>query len=157
MAGKKQFYDNTGLSSILKGYKYINQFTNEAIAIIDGVIQKEFEGSTSRTKVGRKEILNLIIQCPILGYAEVEHNINTRRQSGDVMKPPLKKTQIYQYKRIATQAAQELLEAYNHGVMIKYVLDGDARQLNKWEKVKLRQMLNEGTSFGTIKSYINGL
>jgi hypothetical protein len=41
--------------------------------------------------------------------------------------------------------------------MIKYVLDGDARQLNKWEKIKLRQMLNDGTSLGTIKSYINGL
>lgn len=157
MAGKPQFYDNSELSNILKGYKYVNQFTKEALDIIDGAIAKEFEGSNSRTKVGRTEIVKLIIQCPILGYAEVEHNINTRRQSGDVMKQPLKKTQIYQYKRIATQAAQELLEAYNHGVMIKYVLDGDARQLNKWEKIKLRQMLNDGTSLGTFKSYINGL
>lgn len=37
MAGKKKLYDNTDLHGILSGYKFLNQFTKEALDIIDEV------------------------------------------------------------------------------------------------------------------------
>lgn len=158
MAGKKNYYNNTELHSILSGYKYLNQFTNEAIEIIEEVIAKEFESTTSRSKVGRLEILKIILECPILGFDEVKINVNTRRQNR--MKwdeRPLGKSMVYLYKRIAEKAAQGLLEAYNHGVMIKYPLKGDGRQLNQHERIKIHQMLRDGTSLGSIKEYLNDL
>ncbi|EMM6151759.1 TPA: hypothetical protein ACXF8C_004621 [Enterobacter cloacae] len=158
MAGKKNYYDNEELHTILYGYKYLNQFTSEAIEIIEEVINREFDGTTSRSKVGRLEILKIILECPKLGYDEVKNNVNTRRMNR--MKwgeKPLGKSMIYVYKRIAEKAAQELLEAYNHGVMIKYPLMGDGRQVNQHERKKIHQMLRDGTSLGSIKAYINGL
>ncbi|EGF1722210.1 MULTISPECIES: hypothetical protein [Enterobacteriaceae] len=158
MAGKKKLYDNTDLHGILSGYKFLNQFTKEALDIIDEVITKEFEDTTSRTKVSRLEILKLVLECPMIGIDEVKVNVNTRRQNR--MKwneKPLSKSMLYNYRNIATKAAQELLEAYNHGVMIKYPLQGDARQLNQHERKKLHQMMRDGTSLGSIKAYINAL
>ena len=158
MAGKKKYYDNTDLHTILSGYKYLNQFTNEAIEIIEEVIMKEFDGTTSRSKVGRLEILKIILECPMLGFDEVKNNVNIRRQNR--MKwdeKPLGKSMVYLYKRIAENAARELSEAYNHGVMIKYPIKGDARQLNQHERKKINQMLRDGTSLGSIKKYLNDL
>ena len=158
MAGKKKLYDITDLHNVLSGYKFLNQFTPEAIDIIDEVITKEFEGTTSRTKVSRLEILKLVLECPMIGIEEVQHTVNTRRQNR--MKwneKPLNKSMLYNYRNIAVKAAHELLEAYNHGVMIKYALKGDARQLTQHEKKKVHQMMRDGTSLGSIKVYINSL
>ncbi|EAT1659140.1 hypothetical protein EJW63_22130, partial [Salmonella enterica subsp. enterica serovar Meleagridis] len=149
----RKIYDNSELVQIMKGYSYLNQLTNEGQKIISDAIDSVL--SSSRNKVSKKVIFKMVCKIESLSTSEVESFLNFEKQFKGEKK--LAKSSIYNYRNIAHRAAVELLEAYNHGVMIKYTLNGDARNLTSDETNKLKQMLHDGTSLMRIKAYINSL
>ncbi len=155
MAGRKKIYDNSELMNILKGYSYLNQFTEDGLAIIQGAINKEFEGSTSKSKVGKKKILKLILNCKNIDIDSVDKYVNTIRMLRSEAR--IKKSMLYLYRNISIRASITLLEAYNNGTTIMHPLKGDGRTLKSYEVNKIRKMINNNTSLAAIKSYLNKL
>lgn len=155
MAGKKKIHDNSELKNVLKGYAYLNQFTKEGLNIIQNAIDKEFEGTTSKSKVGKKEVLRLILNLEKIDYDSVELLVNVKRTLKH--EKPIKKSMLYVYRNISVRASIALFEAYNNGTIITHPLNGDNRRLKPYEAEKIRKMINNGTSLANIKNYLNEL